>query len=316
VFGLTSLFVAQRDGAPIAIIAVVLAVLVWIALQRLGYAEFAEINEALKRVFFYQRRVIQHNLFIRKLADDLRDATSLDNACDLLAKAAEQLGFSHLMLRCGRPGALPPAIEGVRGMPDLRRHTVMSVVLAGHTGEVGEVVLARAHKAAPLHSTLPVFIDTITSTLPAIVEETLLEDGARPHEAAHTIRVYPPPNGHRRRYDGRALVASLQAIPRRAAVAAMPAAARAADPPMLSSQPCPQCDALALARSHSRTLAERVRKLLSSRRLHRCSECGWRGWVFVLIPLEHDEPRASQPVPDLSSLDHGLGHAQAMRVAL
>jgi UDP-GlcNAc:undecaprenyl-phosphate GlcNAc-1-phosphate transferase len=316
VFGLTSLFVVQRDGVPVGVIAVVLAIVVWTALQRLGYAEFAEINSMLKRVFLYQRRVIQHNLFLRKLGEDLREAASLDSACDLLSNAAEQLGFSHVTLRCGRPGSLVPAIEGSQAMPDMQRHTVMSVALAGQTGEVGEVILARARKAEPLHSALPVLIETITSSLPSIVEQTLLEDESLSRDAARLIKVYPQADGYRRRHNARVLAAAPPAIPRTVAMRPAAAAARVVDTAMLSSQPCPQCDALALARSHSRTFAERVRKVVARKRLHRCAECGWRGWVFVLIPLEEDEPRVSPPVPDLTSLDQGFGRTQPMRVAL
>jgi hypothetical protein len=36
-------------------------------------------------------------------------------------------------------------------------------------------------------------------------------------------------------------------------------------------------------RSKARNVYERVRKNRTDRRLYRCEECGWRGW---LIPLE------------------------------
>jgi hypothetical protein len=315
VFGLTSLFVVQRNGVPIGIVALVLAMLIWVALQRLGYAEFAEVNSMLKRVFLYQRRVIQHNLSIRQLAEDLREATSLDAASDLVTKAAEQLGFAHVTIRCGRPGELVPVLAGFNGMPDMRRHTVMSIALAGQTGEVGEVVLARARKAEPLHSALPVLIETITSNLPHIVEQTLLKHESLVAQTARLIPVHSDVDVYRHR-----LAASVpmhqpsaiqQPVARRSNVITRPA-----DPAMVSAQPCPHCDATALARSHSRTLVERVRKVLSSKRLHRCSECGWRGWLFVLIPLEEpEEARTAQQSPDLASLDHCLGQP-SMRVAL
>ena len=60
---------------------------------------------------------------------------------------------------------------------------------------------------------------------------------------------------------------------------------------------------------------ERLRKAVSSKRVHRCAECGWRGWLFVLIPLEEEDPGVQQEVPDLASLDHGIGQSP-MRVAL
>ena len=49
------------------------------------------------------------------------------------------------------------------------------------------------------------------------------------------------------------------------------------------SQPCPSCKGWRVHRSKARNLYERVRKSRTDRRLYRCEECGWRGW---LIPLE------------------------------
>jgi len=49
------------------------------------------------------------------------------------------------------------------------------------------------------------------------------------------------------------------------------------------SQPCPSCKGWRVHRSKGRNLYERVRKSRTDRRLYRCEECGWRGW---LVPLE------------------------------
>jgi len=42
---------------------------------------------------------------------------------------------------------------------------------------------------------------------------------------------------------------------------------------------CPECGADNVHRSRSRGLAEPVRKSLTVKRLFRCRECGWRGWL-------------------------------------
>ena len=70
-------------------------------------------------------------------------------------------------------------------------------------------------------------------------------------------------------------------------------------------QPCPQCHAHRLHRSRARTLPERVRRNFSARRLFRCEQCQWRGW---LIPLEFANPNAMtvRAAPDLGSLDETL----------
>ncbi len=42
---------------------------------------------------------------------------------------------------------------------------------------------------------------------------------------------------------------------------------------------CPSCGEYSLYRSHSRTMAEAIRKKLTSKRTYRCHKCNWRGWL-------------------------------------
>jgi FlaA1/EpsC-like NDP-sugar epimerase len=70
-------------------------------------------------------------------------------------------------------------------------------------------------------------------------------------------------------------------------------------------QPCPRCQSHRLHRSRSRTLAERVRRSLTNRRLYRCDDCNWRGW---LVPLEFGDVSTPAQVasPDMTVLDSAL----------
>jgi hypothetical protein len=49
-------------------------------------------------------------------------------------------------------------------------------------------------------------------------------------------------------------------------------------------------------------VGERMRRQFSERRLFRCDDCGWRGW---LIPLQFSDSQSidAPAEPDLSSLD-------------
>jgi hypothetical protein len=38
---------------------------------------------------------------------------------------------------------------------------------------------------------------------------------------------------------------------------------------------------------------ERVRRIVSRKRLHRCTACGWRGWAFALVQMS-----ATAPAPE------------------
>jgi len=70
-------------------------------------------------------------------------------------------------------------------------------------------------------------------------------------------------------------------------------------------QPCPSCQSQTLYRSRARTLPERIRRKMSVRRLFRCTNCDWRGW---LIPLQFSDADAVEPVsaPNLAALDVAL----------
>src|SRR4051812_2858930 len=51
----------------------------------------------------------------------------------------------------------------------------------------------------------------------------------------------------------------------------------------IGCQPCPSCKHSAAYRSRARNAFERYHKIRTHKRLFRCEDCGWRGW---LIPLE------------------------------
>jgi FlaA1/EpsC-like NDP-sugar epimerase len=70
-------------------------------------------------------------------------------------------------------------------------------------------------------------------------------------------------------------------------------------------QPCPNCQLQTLHRSRARNLPERIRRRVSVRRLFRCTNCDWRGW---LVPLQFSDADAVEPAsaPNLAALDIAL----------
>jgi FlaA1/EpsC-like NDP-sugar epimerase len=73
---------------------------------------------------------------------------------------------------------------------------------------------------------------------------------------------------------------------------------------------CPTCHSPALQRSHARSLAERIRRSLTTERLHRCVSCGWRGWLQPVDVVTCPEPQIPH-VPDFDALDAAIGNAAA-----
>jgi hypothetical protein len=48
---------------------------------------------------------------------------------------------------------------------------------------------------------------------------------------------------------------------------------------------CPHCESANIHRSKTRSVFERVRRRLTHKRLHRCHDCGWRGWGEETIEM-------------------------------
>jgi hypothetical protein len=42
---------------------------------------------------------------------------------------------------------------------------------------------------------------------------------------------------------------------------------------------CPDCGSTRVHRSRSTSVAEKLQKNMTTRRLFRCHDCGWRGWL-------------------------------------
>lgn len=70
-------------------------------------------------------------------------------------------------------------------------------------------------------------------------------------------------------------------------------------------QSCPECGST-VQRSRARTLRERIRKHFTTDRLHRCIDCGWRGWGAETPPTQKGGVVVHKAVPDLRAIDAAL----------
>ncbi len=71
--------------------------------------------------------------------------------------------------------------------------------------------------------------------------------------------------------------------------------------PAVHGIPCPACGTGSLHRSKTRGPVERLRKVVTYRRIYRCDQCHWRGWRDQVEPAA--APALFVPPPDLSALD-------------
>ncbi len=254
-FGLASLLVVHSGSPNIALIALSFFALTVVAIQRLGYSEFAEINGALKR-FVNQRQIMQNGVICRTLAGDLANAATLGDAWSVLKTAAQQLGFSYVELtlnpRTGTDEALLPRYaERLLPRPGSAqpRETTFAVALVGRQA-AGQVVFSRPSAATPLHSELPLLISAVAETLPRVIDRTHTAEGDRRSAPVPLFPAQPP------------------------TTASVASAVDSSHDRMT----CNACGSPRLFRSRSRSPLEQFRKKLTSRRPFECASCGWRGW--------------------------------------
>lgn len=81
--------------------------------------------------------------------------------------------------------------------------------------------------------------------------------------------------------------------------------AAAADPvlALLDAQTCGACGGSNVHRSRSRNFFERFRRARSTKRLYRCHDCGWRGWLEPLLLWPSETIAERSGAPDLVALD-------------
>lgn len=280
VFGLTSLFIIQSNSTTVGLIALFLAAVTWVAIQRLGYSEFAELSSALKR-FVNQRRIIQNSIVSRKLADDLKNAHTEEEAWTLVRRAARQLGFSSVELNVETGASDPKTYSQQLGavLPSGGGETSFAVSLNGTRGALGQVRFSRALAAPPLHSELPLLINAVAQGLPPLLERRL------------------PPLASPFAFTDFDLVAHNEPIEE-------PSSAASGAEERQSALTCPSCSSENLVRAKSRSGVERIRKNLTAKRVHKCLVCGWRGWT---VPLENGREEATMvhtfAAPNFQAID-------------
>jgi hypothetical protein len=104
-FGFLSLALLHGNSM-IALVLAVVGLGIWIGIQHLQYAEFAELY-----AFFHnainRRRIIANNVHIRRAKESLSACVNLDQLCRALKDALEPLGFDGFALRSYHVDGLP-----------------------------------------------------------------------------------------------------------------------------------------------------------------------------------------------------------------
>jgi hypothetical protein len=81
----------------IALVLLIIGLGVWVGVQHLHYAEFAELRELVERTK-KRKQVIVHNLEIRRASESLNSCVEFASICKALKNALQPVGFDGFQL--------------------------------------------------------------------------------------------------------------------------------------------------------------------------------------------------------------------------
>ena len=108
--GITSLLLATYWSRNIAMVLLVLVAAGWMGIQQLGYHEFGEVGDSLRRGLFQERQTINVHVRLRNLPSALKIITDWNELVDLLRELGDELGFHEVTLDLVGRETLPPGV--------------------------------------------------------------------------------------------------------------------------------------------------------------------------------------------------------------
>jgi hypothetical protein len=104
-FALLSLFLIH-DAGMIALVLMVIGIGVWLGVQHLHYAEFAELHDLVRRTK-KRKQVIANNLEIRRASESLNSSEGFAAICRILKTTLQPAGFDGFELKISSTDGLP-----------------------------------------------------------------------------------------------------------------------------------------------------------------------------------------------------------------
>jgi UDP-GlcNAc:undecaprenyl-phosphate GlcNAc-1-phosphate transferase len=188
--GISSLLLATWWTRNVGMVLLVLVAAGWLGIQQLGYHEFGEVGQSLRRGLFQERQAIDVHVRLRNLPAVLKTVEDWDDLVDTLRELGDILGFHEVTLDLtGRTGKLPPGILRRQTFPcigaeqpaEIRCWRVVIPVGSG-SDDQSEIIFSRPVEAGTTPYVLFVLVDTISTAMPAVLDR-LLEPSSVPASA-------------------------------------------------------------------------------------------------------------------------------------
>jgi hypothetical protein len=179
--GIVSLLLATWLTRNIGMVLLVLVAAGWLGIQQLGYHEFGEVGDSLRRGLFQERQAINVHVRLRNLPSALGGVSDWNDMVDILRELGEELGFHEVTLDlAGRPGKLPPGVLRRQTFPcgdisvsDETRCWRVEIPIGSGSDSQSVLVFSRPVAAGTTPYILFVLVDAISSTLPPVLDRIL-----------------------------------------------------------------------------------------------------------------------------------------------
>jgi UDP-GlcNAc:undecaprenyl-phosphate GlcNAc-1-phosphate transferase len=182
-----SLLLINRGGKSLSLALVIVGAVAWIALERLGYVEVAELHSVAHRTI-EQGRIMTNNLSIRRACESLKHCDQLPEVCTILEEAFARNEFDRFELRFPLPlGAAMDVAPFTRkedtiyyawarsheGPVAVERCWSLALPLSSKTWRQGTFVLFRTSGPVPLRMDVNLLTSSFQESVSAALDRAL-----------------------------------------------------------------------------------------------------------------------------------------------
>lgn len=176
VLSIASLLLASWQTQETGLILLVLMAGAWLGIQQLGYHEFGEVGDSLRRGLFQQRRVINMHVRLRNLGAVFGPIEKWSELMETLRDLGSEFGFHEIALDLtGRylPPEIPAYVElkcSTAELPAGTRQWRLDVPIGSSLSDESRIILSRPVSDVPTNYMVSILVQALGESLPATLD--------------------------------------------------------------------------------------------------------------------------------------------------
>lgn len=183
-FSIASLLLANWQTRDVGLVLLVLIGAGWLGVQQLGYHEFGEMTDSLRRGLFQQRRIINTHVRIRSLGTVMQQVSGLAELMAILQEIAEELGFQEVRLDLrGRRDSLPEGASALltadcrepnsQVIQNPARFWHLDIPVGSHDDDNSRVIFSQELQEGRTPYLVHTLVEVLSQNLPQVIDRLL-----------------------------------------------------------------------------------------------------------------------------------------------